>query len=589
MHFVSKNIRLLVRLLERPLVKEGRLAAFMFMLGTICIVFEPWNSLRHYALFELAGDVYLLAFILTLLPVKWRRRLSVLVAIVLYLITFVDNLFYVAIGSPLSTSLLRAVFNTTSREAHEALHAFVGWNMLCSQLPIILLLAAAHLYCVMRHPIRLPSPTRSFVLSTAVILAIFSFVFSWNNKRYLFHRLILGQPDTELPQEIMDINVKTGYYLPIYRCWQSIIELARHLHAVRTLPLAQQHVQIGKCSFRSPRILLVIGESMNRNHCSLYGYSLPTTPRLQKRTEKGELTVFQDVMTPWNFTSEALEHLLSLHCYGDKGQWYEYPLLTTTFKQAGYDVAFISNQYTLQAKKAEAFIDTQLLNDSLLNKIQFNRRNNHTHKYDEGLLHDYDSIVPCLSHHNLTIVHLLGQHVEFSDRIPPMRHHFRATDYNRPDLTTKQLNILADYDNAVLYGDSVIDQLLCRENERESIVIFVSDHGERVFDGNTRQYGRSNSLSPIDLQQQYDVPMWVWTSSSYHEKHPEIIRALKYAARQPYSTDRLPHLLLFLAGIETPFYQPRFNPLSHYYSIKQPRLIRGLYNYDRLRTNIRQR
>ena len=387
----------------------------------------------------------------------------------------------------------------------------------------------------------------------------------------------------------MDMNVKTGYYLPVYRCWQSIIELSRHLHAVRTLPLAQQNVQIKKCTFRSPRILLVIGESLNRNHCSLYGYRLSTTPRLQKRAEKGELTVFQNVMTPWNFTSEALEHLLSLHCYGDKGQWYEYPLITTMFKQAGYDVAFISNQYTLQAKKTEAFIDTQLLNDSILNTFQFNRRNHHTHIYDEGLLHDYDSIAPHLSRHNLTIVHLLGQHVEFADRIPPMHRHFRPGDYNRPDLTTKQLHILADYDNAVLYGDSVIDQLLCRENSRESIVVFVSDHGERVFDGNTTQYGRSNSLSPIDLQQQYDIPMWVWTSAPYQEKHPEIIRALKYAARQPYSTDRLPHLLLFLAGIETPFYQPRFNPLSHYYSIRQPRLIRGLYNYDNLRTGMRKR
>ncbi len=580
---LKKRLHLLLNLLKRPFMEEWRFVVFMFALGLICILFEPWNSLRLCSLLELPGDVYLLTLLLTLFPVKWRRPIIAFVAALLYIVALIDNLFYAATGSPLSASLLRAIINTTSREAGEAIHAFAGWNLLLSQLPIILLLAVAHIYCAIHRSMRrFPFNSHSPMLTTAIVLMFCSFVFGSNNKRYLLHRLVLAQSDTELPQSIMDMSVKTGYYLPIYRCWQSVIELSRHLHAVRMLPLAQQNIPIDTCTFRSPHILLVIGESLNKSHCGFYGYRLSTTPRLCRRAEQGELIAFSNVISPWNFTSEALEHLLSLHSYGDKGHWYEYPLFTSAFKQVGYDVAFISNQYTLQAKKSEAFIDTQLLNDSLLDSFQFTRRNHHTHSYDEGLLADYDSMFKKMPAHSLMIIHLLGQHVEFSDRVPPDRHVFQPSNYNRPDLSPKELAILADYDNAVLYGDYVMDMLLSREKNRESIVIFVSDHGERVFDDKTQQYGRSNSLSPVDVRQQYEVPMWIWASPSYRRRHPEIIRALKHAADLPFSTDRLSHLLLFLAGIRTPLYRPQLNPLSTRYSAMRPRLVRGLYNYESL-------
>ena len=142
---LKKQLCLLVELLKRPFTEEWCFVAFMFALGLTCIIFEPWNSLRLYSLSELPGDVYLLALLLTLLPAKWRRPLTAFTAALLYVIAFIDNLFYVAIGSPLSASLLRAVINTTSREAGEAIHAFSGWHLLFSQLPIIG--SCTHLLC----------------------------------------------------------------------------------------------------------------------------------------------------------------------------------------------------------------------------------------------------------------------------------------------------------------------------------------------------------------------------------------------------------------------------------------------------------
>ena len=571
----------LYRLLMRPFIEEGRFMFFMYLLGAVCIIFEPWNSLRHYALLELVSDVYLLTFLLSLLPHTWRQPAKILAATTLYVIAFIDNVFYVSVNSPLSTPLLRAVLNTTAREAGEAVHAFANWKLLWSQLPLILFLAVAHIYCTVR-PVRFYIPHRALVLCVTILITFISFLFSCDNKRYLFHRLMLRQADTELPQAIMDMTIRTGYYLPVYRWWQASIELQRHLHAVHTLHKAQRHIPVKQAAPHSPHITLIIGESLNRHHLSLYNYPLPTTPRLQERKRQGELTVFTNVITPWNFTTEALEHMLSLQCYGDKGEWYEQPLFTSLFKKAGYDVSFISNQYILKPKKTESFMDTQLLNNPQLSSLQFHRRNNCTHTYDEGLLQDYDSLAKLQTSPSLTIVHLLGQHVEFADRFPPAHRHFKPNRYNRPDLTPVQRSILADYDNAVLYGDSVTDALLQREKRRESIVIFVSDHGERVFDYNTQQYGRSNGLSQEDVHQQYDVVMWLWVSPALQKLRPDLSRLLKQAANVPFSTDRLAHLMIGLAGLETPLYHPDCNPLEGHYNAKIPRLIRGLYNYDSL-------
>ena len=70
--------------------------------------------------------------------------------------------------------------------------------------------------------------------------------------------------------------------------------------------------QIDAVSHRSPHIVFVIGESYNKHHASLYGYALPTTPRQEARRNAGELTVFSDVVSPWNITSSAFLHLFSV-------------------------------------------------------------------------------------------------------------------------------------------------------------------------------------------------------------------------------------------------------------------------------------
>jgi heptose-I-phosphate ethanolaminephosphotransferase len=58
-------------------------------------------------------------------------------------------------------------------------------------------------------------------------------------------------------------------------------------------------------------LIVVIGESYNKYHSSLYGYSLDTTPNMVEARDDSCLYVFNNVITPWNMTSNAIKNLFS--------------------------------------------------------------------------------------------------------------------------------------------------------------------------------------------------------------------------------------------------------------------------------------
>ena len=58
-------------------------------------------------------------------------------------------------------------------------------------------------------------------------------------------------------------------------------------NAIGSLHEAMESIAIDSCTFRSPEIVLILGESYNKHHAALYGYPLPTTPRLSQEEAAG--------------------------------------------------------------------------------------------------------------------------------------------------------------------------------------------------------------------------------------------------------------------------------------------------------------
>lgn len=371
---------------------------------------------------------------------------------------------------------------------------------------------------------------------------------------------------------------------------------------------------VDSCSFRSPIIVLIIGESYSKAHCQLYGYPVEDTPRQKKLEETGMLTKFSDVVSCWNLTSFVFKNVLSMHVIGQKGEWCDYPLFPELFRKAGYKVTFLTNQFLLEAKQAVYdFSGGVFLNNPTLSKAQFDLRNDKLHRFDNGLIKDYDklSLPPAPSNGRgsgtdggqgsvfpspigegkggaLIIFHLIGQHVSYNTRYPKYQARFTGDDYkeSRPDLkSAKRRQMVACYDNACLYNDSIVDAIVKKFENDDAIVIYMPDHGEEIYEPGRNQLCRNHS-SAVDwpiAHYEFEIPFWIWCSHKYAVSHPDVFKAIKDAKDKRFMTDALPHMMVWLAGIHAKDYNPRLNLLSPDYDEMRPRILKNSVDYDKLR------
>ena len=207
------------------------------------------------------------------------------------------------------------------------------------------------------------------------------------------------------------------------------------------------------------------------------------------------------------------------------------------------------------------------------------------------MLKEYDNLKKkedtlTLTKGNLVILHLMGSHVDYRARYPQKTNTvFKPSMYNRPELTDKQRQILAHYDNSLLYNDSIVAAITQRFADKDAVVIYVPDHGEEIFDGSPYMYGRMHGAN-IDYRlarNEMEIPFWVWGSPLYRENHPYGWMAIQNAKNRPMMTDALPHFLMYLGGISSSLYRPELNVISPEYDVKRPRILKNVTDYNSLK------
>ena len=605
--FKHVNIFKWIGWLFSPIQKNGAFFFFMFLLGYLCTQLEimPYylrdRGAKPYELSvpELFLDIYAVCLVLTLLPRKLRLFVKALLYIFLYGVAVVDVYCYERFESTLTPTMLMLVGETTAQEAQEFLSGYLSWDVVTSSVGWILLLALVHLlwtclrgaFCRGRKRLILPEFQPALITG---LKAVAGAVIAWclydaytltkDNKvamGRLFSYDTIGQVEHELTKKD-----QAKLYIPPYRLVFSIYANRLASRQIVQLEAASAKVQIDSCSFRVPEIVLVIGESYNKHHSQLYGYNKPTTPLQLQMAADSSLVAFSDVVASWNLTSFVFKHMMSLWTVGDRGEWCDEPLFPEVFRKAGYQVTFLTNQFQPKAKEAVYdFSGGFFLNDPEFSKRQFDVRNAQTYRFDESLLKAFDGLKNKPEKGRLTILHLMGSHVDYRARYPQSRQYFKPAMYNRPELSDKQRRILSEYDNSLRYNDSIVWAVTQRFIDKDAVVIYVPDHAEEIFDGKPYMYGRMHGAN-IDYRlarNEMEIPFWIWGSPLYIERHPYGWKAIRAAKDRPMMTDALPHLLLYLAGIATPLYRPELNIITPEYNTRRPRILKGQTDYNTLK------
>ena len=248
-------------------------------------------------------------------------------------------------------------------------------------------------------------------------------------------------------------------------------------------------------------LVLVLGESTDRNHMQIYGYNRQTTPNLN--VLKDELYVFDNVISTEVFTLKAVPKILTSLNHNSNGE--DLVDIVQVFKTAGYDTYWLSNQRPI------SFHDNAISNIASGSKtFQFyNHQIDRDAKVlDEALLPDYSEILK-KEGKKLIVLRLIGTHFDYINRYPYAFEKFKSVD------ASKKEKLIDEYDNAILYNDFILNKIISelKAQNQKSALLYISDHGENIYDYGTDFFGRSEEVITKNM---FEIPFLFWASESFN-------------------------------------------------------------------------
>jgi len=162
------------------------------------------------------------------------------------------------------------------------------------------------------------------------------------------------------------------------------------------------------------------------------------------------------------------------------------------------------------------------------------------------------------------VLHQNGSHgPAYSERYPAAEEHFRpACHSNRLDACTHE-EVINAYDNSIRYTDQVlaaqVRQLEMRQGEFDSLLIYVSDHGESLGEQGMYLHGMPWSFAP---DEQKHVPLLLWMSAGFRLHHDMDDRCLAAEQQSAVSHDNLFHTVLGAFGVRNLSYRPELDLIT---------------------------
>jgi heptose-I-phosphate ethanolaminephosphotransferase len=541
-------------------------------------------SLFNYRILLCAGISYVLvtfAYLVSKLSSKLGILLIILFHVCIYPIVLTDIFLYNFFGSHINAYMLQLANETNSQETTEFLETYLKTKIFFGVFVKFIIFIGAEillfkLFQLWRKYFH-SNDKYAFVSKCKIAFSSFVSIFLLISLGFLVYLRPGFSFDWAANLEedrIWDCGLIDSFVFNIY---QSGIQFFDERSTFERCEKSNQNITATRDESSSPKdIVIIIGESYNRHHSSLYGYDHLTNPRL---SQLSHLYVFEDVISPINGTSPVFKNFLSMASVDDSLEWCDAPLFPAIFKHVGYNVSFFSNQFVKCIDMSPWDASAGFFNRPNIEPRIFSHRNSQTHQYDEGIIEEYKSQRHDVENDSLNLLffHLIGQHVSTAQRYPEDRNFFHPNDYQRPELTEAQALDVANYDNATLYNDSVVNEIIRLFLDKDALILYFADHGDEANDYRPH-VGRDfnlNAAGAPGLHCQLDVPFLIYLTDSCCILHPELERRIAQSIHHPFMLDDLPHLLLDISSIQTTWFQPSRSLINEKYNFQRRRIING--------------
>lgn len=292
--------------------------------------------------------------------------------------------------------------------------------------------------------------------------------------------------------------------------------------------------------------IFFIGESINRNHMSAYGYHRSTTPNIDIADK--DFYIFNDVISSHAQTNASLRVALT-QANAEQGHQYREALSIIDIANiAGFKTWWISNQQPVRATLASIAAqadETQFISNDYQG-VEVNR-------YDGFMLPYIEKALVDNAKHKVIFIHMMGSHAQYSNRYPKEFDHFSDKNVRAysNDISSGKINDINEYDNSVLYTDHVVQQayeLIQKDSATIKALTLLSDHGEEVYDTkNIKGHSPDNVTANM-----LEVPFITWLSDGFQEKRQATTSAMKNNLDKSFRLDDFYHFAADLMGIRSP-------------------------------------
>lgn len=136
------------------------------------------------------------------------------------------------------------------------------------------------------------------------------------------------------------------------------------------------------------KILIMIGESLNRDYMNLYGYPVPNNPlltRLSQDSSDGVLFKFEDIISPEVTTVEALQKVLTTKNNENNLTIFQATTIVELFNMAGYQTNWMSNDVPLGEYSTPTSVIANSAN-SLYYNVEYKKDNPVSRKKNKCLM-----------------------------------------------------------------------------------------------------------------------------------------------------------------------------------------------------------
>jgi lipid A ethanolaminephosphotransferase len=291
-------------------------------------------------------------------------------------------------------------------------------------------------------------------------------------------------------------------------------------------------------------VVVVVGETVNAAHWGLNGYARQTTPRLAALDGVN----YPDVEACGTNTEVSLPCMFSsqgLHDY-DRDAIRGSESLMHLLDHLGIHTLWRDNQTgckgACEGLPFESFLDAQVPAYCSGGRC-----------FDGVLLHELDAAVARMPGDAVVVLHMLGNHgPSYYARYPEAFKRFTPVCEVDELGDCERQAIVNAYDNAILYTDTVVADAVAwlegQSAERDTALIYLSDHGESLGESGLYLHGVPRMIAP---DEQLKVPMCLWLSPALREADGIDLACLREQASDPRTHDVLFSTVLGLMRVET--------------------------------------